>query len=168
MPKEVTHEDIERLSALIQQPCIVLGGAALPFYGVQRGTEDIDIEIQATSYEEVAEISERLKSEGIDGDVSGDASGWGMIPLPDGYRDRAIQTDITHIKVLHPLDFVHSKLRRGTIDDVSDCKAVCATQQISDEEIRAHLKLVKLPADPISAVYLRMIDRFCEELARPH
>lgn len=164
MPHEITREDVERVAALVGKPLIVLGGAALPFYGVERGTVDIDIEVQTTTFEEIDAIDARLKAAGVDGDVSGNASGWGMIPLPTGYRERAIATDIPHIRVLEPIDFIHSKLRRGTREDLGDCLAVSGAQGIHATQIRERLELIDLPADPISKEYLKRLERLCSEL----
>ena len=36
----------------------------------------------------------------MDVDLTGDASGWSLIPLPEGYRDRLIKTDIDGLSLL--------------------------------------------------------------------
>jgi len=161
----VGKKDVELAARLVNTPLILIGGAALPFYGVERGTVDIDFEIQTDSVELIASANEKLEAAGISADASGDINGWGQIPLPEGYRSRIIATDIEHVSVLNPLDYIYSKLRRGTGQDVEDCLAVSKAQKVPKDEIEQHRSLVKLPADPLSLQFNRAVDAFLDLLS---
>lgn len=165
MTRDISGADIRRVAELIGEPFILLGGAALPFYGVSRGTEDVDVEIfRAASFEDVSALADKIKGAGIDGDISANASGWGMIPLPTGYRERAIETDLPNLRVLDPVDFVLSKLRRGIHDDMQDSLMVSEAQGITIPDIRERAGLIQLPADPITGQFLKRLDYFFDQL----
>ena len=83
----------------------------MPYYGVKaRATMDIDAEIVRGDLEEVYF---ELKKRGFESDLSENISGWSVISLPKGYRDRAItiyQDDQLKVSVLNPHDFIIMKL----------------------------------------------------------
>ncbi|WP_461829952.1 DUF6036 family nucleotidyltransferase [Aquifex sp.] len=67
---------------------ILVGALALPFYGVEsRHTRDIDAEILEGELYELQEFLEKL---GIEADLTENFSGWSIILMPPGYRERAI------------------------------------------------------------------------------
>jgi hypothetical protein len=115
---------------------ILVGAQALPYYGVEaRATMDIDAEIVRGDLEEVYF---ELKKRGFESDLSENISGWSVISLPKGYRDRAItiyQDDQLKVSVLSPYDFIIMKLRRGTEQDLEDCLNVALANQLSVEEL---------------------------------
>jgi hypothetical protein len=120
---------------------ILVGAQALPYYGVEaRATMDIDAEIVRGDLEEVYF---ELKKRGFESDLSENISGWSVISLPRGYRDRAItiyQDDHLKVSVLSPYDFIIMKLRRGTEQDLEDCLNVALTNQLSVEELDKHFE----------------------------
>ena len=120
---------------------ILVGAQALPYYGVEaRATMDIDAEIVRGDLEEVYF---ELKKRGFESDLSENISGWSVISLPKGYRDRAItiyQDDHLKISVLSPYDFIIMKLRRGTEQDLEDCLNVALANQLSVEELDKHFE----------------------------
>lgn len=160
---DVTPEALERLGDIPRRKLLV-GGAALPFYGVNRGTLDIDLEIQADSQEEFDRIREAIEASGLVADVTANFEGWGMIPLPEGFRERVIPTPIRNLFVLDPVDYVFSKLRRGTEQDIEDCLAVVRARAIRPRDIRERKRLLRLPLDPVSHVFNRIFDRFMEAI----
>ncbi|WP_096601263.1 DUF6036 family nucleotidyltransferase [Hydrogenobacter hydrogenophilus] len=73
---------------------------------------------------DLEEIYLELKKRGFESDLSEKVSGWSVISLPEGYRDRVItiyQDEKLKISVLNPYDFIIMKLRRGTEQDIEDC-----------------------------------------------
>lgn len=156
--ESVDRQDIEKLDEILdEKKCILFGGASLLFYGISRGTKDVDVELINGTTEQALNTEKLLNSANIPNDVTNNSSGWGMIPLPKGYQDRAIQTELKNIKVLNPLDFVLSKMRRGTEIDQKDCLAVCKAQKVSGKEISKHLELVDLPSDPASQLFIKRL-----------
>jgi len=154
-----------KLASLIHgYKCILSGGAALPFYGADHGTVDIDLEIQNAGYEQIEKINTQIEAAGIEADVTGDSSGWGMIPLPSGYRDRVIEIEIPGLSILDPIDFILSKMRRGIERDLTDSIEVAKTQKVTREDIEGRLKLVDLPADPVTEIYNRRLEIFYKAL----
>lgn len=161
--KTIQKKDIEKLSQILgENTGILFGGSSMPFYGTTRATIDIDFEVPNATLEQIVIIEDSLNISSIDGDITANANGWGMIPLPEGYQERAIQTEFKNIKVLNPLDFVLSKIRRGTEIDQDDCIAVCQAKNISGKEILEHVNLIKLPADPETILFLRRVDNLAK------
>ena len=80
--EEYARERGERLSV------IVVGVLALPFYGVQaRYTRDIDAEVLEGDLYELKEFLEKL---GLESDLTENFSGWSVVSMPSGYRERAL------------------------------------------------------------------------------
>ncbi len=156
---DLTPADLERLGEIPGRK-ILVGGAALPFYGVTRGTLDIDLEVEVSSPEELEKVRNVLERAGIAADVTADFEGWGMIPLPEGFRDRLETTQIHGLYVLEPVDYIFSKLRRGTEQDIEDCLAVIQARGIAPDAIRQRMKRLRLPVDPISHWFKRTFEQF--------
>ena len=72
----ILQEDIAKLASLLGgKDCILLGGSALPFYGVNRGTKDIDAEIPLADLKLINTITSSMNESGIDVDISSSVSG---------------------------------------------------------------------------------------------
>lgn len=73
-------------------------------------------------------------------DLGENISGWSVLAMPPGYRDR---TSVWHedgglrIRLLHPVDFVIAKLRRGTEQDLDDAQEVVTRFHLSPADIQA-------------------------------
>ena len=67
---------------------LLVGGLALSLYGLPRYTIDIDGEIKCGS-DTYFEFLEYLKKDGAAFNLSGNISGWGIVPLPPNYQERA-------------------------------------------------------------------------------
>jgi hypothetical protein len=158
---DVAPADLERLGEIPGRK-ILVGGAALPFYGVSRGTLDIDLEVEVASPEELEKVRNALERAGIPADVTADFEGWGMIPLPEGFHGRLEATRIRDLFVLEPVDYIFSKLRRGTEQDIEDCLAVVRARGIAPDSIRQRMKRLRLPVDPISHWFRRTFEQFMD------
>ncbi len=72
----------------------------------------------------------------IPGDISEDISRWSVIAMHRGCRGRTIKiykNDLLETAVLHPLDFVISKLRRFSEEDIEDALFAAKNFNISDQ-----------------------------------
>jgi len=110
---------------------LLIEGLAMSFYGSLKYTVDIDGEIKCND-ELYFELFEYLKNEGVAFNLSENISSWGIIPLPEGYRERAgtvYKSDYLTVKVLDPVDYVFSKLLRGTEEDYRDALEVIKKSQ---------------------------------------
>lgn len=128
---------------------IIIGGIAMAFYGFPRYTVDIDAEIKCSD-EFYTQLIDYLKREGINFNISENISGWGIVPLPEGYRERSqtvYRSDLLIIKVLEPADFVFSKLLRGTEEDFNDALMVIKSQNITKDTLIERERLIKYPKD---------------------
>lgn len=129
---------------------ILIGGLAMSFYGMPRHTVDIDAEIRCND-EIYFELVEFLKKENISFNISGNISGWGLVPLPADYRKRAkpvYKTKNLVLKTLDPVDFIFSKLMRGTEEDFNDALEVIRKYAISKDSLIDRQNLIKFPRDP--------------------
>ncbi len=129
---------------------LIIGGIAMAFYGLPRYTSDIDAEIKCSD-EVYFELLEHLKKDKIAFNIGEDISAWGIIPLPTGYRERAkivYRGEFLILKVLEPIDFVFSKLRRGTEEDIRDAIEVIRRFDIRKDKLIGHERLIKYPKDP--------------------
>lgn len=129
---------------------ILIGGLAMSFYGSPRYTIDMDAEIKCEEglYDELIEY---LRKKDINFNLSENISGWGLVPLPEGYRERAsvvYQGKRLIVKILEPVDFVFSKLVRGTEEDFKDILDVIKKYNISPDKLLEREKLIKYPRDP--------------------
>jgi len=115
---------------------ILIGGIALQLYGMKnRATVDIDAEVEKG---DLFKLYSFLKKKGIPADLSENISGWSVVAMPEGYRERAkvvMQDENLTIKILDPYDFVIAKLRRGTQEDFEDALFVAKKYKLSPEKI---------------------------------
>jgi len=159
--KNIGLDELRELSKLEGRK-IIVGGAALLLYGCSiRGTKDIDIEVEAGDLVSLNIAVQRIKDAGIPCDVTGDVSGWGLIPLPLGFRDRIVKTDLPNIYILEPVDYVLSKLRRGTNIDEQDALSVMQAQGLNADAVRQRAMLIELPLDPVSFRFSQRLEMFC-------
>jgi hypothetical protein len=146
---------------------IFIGRSAMPFYGIPSKTLDVDFEIRGLGEKEFFLLKEALDREGIIADFGEDISGWSVIPLPEGYRERArivYEDEDIKFKVLDPVDFIVSKLRRGTDDDEEDALNLVRCLNIKAEDITARIGSLKLPKDLETFFFLKRINRFLNRL----
>jgi len=160
--KYIDMDDIRKVVAIPFRK-IIIGGAALPFYGVKRGTTDIDMQVNVTSMEELEAVQKHCDDLGLNVEISANVSGWGMIPLADGFEDRLVQTEFENAFILSPEDFIVSKIRRGTKQDIEDCSAVVTATGVSRENVAHILGMVRLPLDSESLYFKKRALLFLDE-----
>jgi hypothetical protein len=145
---------------------LVIGGVAMELYGLPRNTDDIDAEITC-SPDVYERLVLRLGERGIACNISDDIDHWGMIPLPAGYRERA-QTVYSErgfeIRILDPLDFIASKLRRAIAQDIEDALLVAEKFNLSMDKISAHLGKIKLPMSTETFGFKKNVNIFEQQM----
>ncbi len=139
---------------------ILIGGLAMEFYGSPRYTVDIDAEIKCedTLYFELVKY---LKNEGISCNLSENISGWSIVPLPEGYKYRTktvYESENLNVKVLDPVDFIFSKLLRGTEEDFKDILIVIDKYKISKTQILERERFIKYPKDPETFLFKKKME----------
>lgn len=145
---------------------LLVGALALHVYGVSdRATRDVDAEVNGP----LAPLFDLLTREGIPADLTQNFSGWSMVAMPPGYRDRAIgliDEPNLRVRVLAPLDFVMAKLRRGTELDCEDALLVVRKYHLSAHAIQASARasLEISPQDTTLFLFTQTVDLFCRSL----
>lgn len=145
---------------------LLIGALALPAYGIEgRATHDVDAEVAGP----IGSLLDFLTSAQVPADLTQNFSGWSIVAMPPGYRDRAtmlVDQPNLRIRVLAPLDFVLAKLRRGTDVDLEDALLVAQQHQIRAEDIRlnAQAALAASPEDTALFLFRKTVDLFCQSL----
>ncbi|MBA5867436.1 MAG: hypothetical protein GDA67_12165 [Nitrospira sp. CR1.3] len=143
---------------------LLVGALALQAYGFRdRLTRDVDAEVAGS----VEALSKFLRQHQIPADLTTNFSGWSIVAMPPGYRDRA--TDLVNqsnlrVRILAPIDFVIAKLRRGTDLDCEDAAFVVKRFRLTAEQIRAAAAAALSASSPDTALFLfqKTIDLFCQ------
>ena len=147
---------------------ILIGGLALQAYGVHdRVTVDVDGELVGA----LEPLLEFLRSRQVPADLGENISGWSVVAMPPGYRDR---TSVWHedgglrIRLLHPVDFVIAKLRRGTEQDLDDAQEVVIRFHLSpaDIQIAADSAIQASPQDTALFIFRKTVDIFCQRIGK--
>ncbi len=149
-----------------QAELLLIGGLAMSFYEIPRHTIDIDAEIKC-SEEFFIGLVEYLRKEKINFNISENISGWGVVPLPAKYRGRAItvyKSDFLILKILDPVDFVFSKLLRGTEEDFSDATEVIKRYKIEKDLLAEREKLILYPKDTETLFFKKKFQHLMELL----
>ncbi|MBS0156462.1 MAG: hypothetical protein JSS38_17900 [Nitrospira sp.] len=148
---------------------LIVGALALQAYGVShRTTRDLDAELQGP----LIPLMDYLAAHDIPADLTQNFSGWSVVAMPPGYRDRAIDLinrPRLRVRVLSPIDFVIAKLRRGTELDLDDASLVAEHHQLTTETIRASARaaLSASPQDTALFLFQKTVDLFCKSLTSP-
>jgi len=115
---------------------ILVGGLALQAYGLtDRVTVDVDGELVGDLNTLVTFLQKRQ----VPADLGENMSGWSVVAMPPGYRER---TSVFHqdvnlcLRLLAPKDFVIAKLRRGTEQDLDDAEFVTNKFAVTASEIQ--------------------------------
>jgi hypothetical protein len=147
---------------------ILIGGLALQAYGVhERVTVDVDGELAG----ELEPLLEFLRARQVPADLGENISGWSVVAMPPGYRDR---TSVWHedgglrIRLLHPVDFVIAKLRRGTEQDLDDAQEVVRRFHIFPPDIQAAADsaIHASPQDTALFTFRKIVDVFCGRISK--
>jgi hypothetical protein len=145
---------------------LLIGGLAMAGYGYpDRSTIDVDGELQ----EGVRTLRDYLSGHGIPSNLGQNISGWSIVAMPPGYRDRStVLVDEPHLRIrlLAPVDFIIAKLRRGTEEDLDDAALVAGRFRITPDEIRraATSAIAASLEDTALFLFEQTVQRFCERL----
>jgi hypothetical protein len=159
--EDYVHRTGRRLDVLL------VGRLALYAYGSQEArTEDVDAELD----QDVEEVGTFLKQHGIPSNLSENISGWSIVSLPPGYRHRARvlhQRGQLRVLLLDPVDFVVSKLRRGTDQDFADAEFVARQHHVAaaDVSAAADAAIAASPKDTALFVFRKAVALFLQRLA---
>ncbi len=167
---------LERITALLQEyvrqtgtqlDLLLIGRLALYAYGAEQAkTEDLDAELAG----DFDQFSAFLKSHKIPANLSENISGWSVVAMPPGYRERArvfFEREALRIRLLAPVDFVIAKLRRGTEQDLADAEFVVRRFHISTDAVRASAEqaIVASPKDTALFVFRKIVELFSQRIA---
>ncbi len=142
---------------------VLIGGMAMLAYGhPSRATLDVDGELRTG----VRPLKTFLGHHNIPANLGQSLSGWSVVAMPPGYRDRAttlIDEPGLRLALLAPVDFVISKLRRGTEEDLADAAWVAQRFHVTASQIRASASAALAASLEDTALFLfeRTLDRFC-------
>jgi hypothetical protein len=166
---------LDRLIALLRQHAaqtgrpvdlLLIGGLAMLAYGhPSRVTTDVDGEL----HEGVRSLKEFLSSHGIPANLGQSVSGWSVVAMPPGYRDRAtvlITEPGLRVTLLAPVDFIIAKLRRGTDEDLDDAVWIATRYHVTAQKVRAAAEAALAASLEDTALFLfeYTVDRFCKDL----
>lgn len=140
----MSQVDLDRVIELLKEfahlkkgrlQLILVGALALQHYGMrERATFDLDAEVSG----DLEGLFQFLKDRQIPADLGEDISGWSVIAMPPGYRDRTVtlyEDAHLEVKALSPLDLIIAKLRRFTEEDIQDALFVAGKYHIRAEAI---------------------------------
>lgn len=145
---------------------LLIGGLAMLAYGhPSRTTIDVDGELR----DGVRSLAEFLSQHHIPSNLGQNLSGWSVVAMPPGYRERAtvlIDNPGVRVTLLAPVDFIIAKLRRGTEEDLADSAWMASRFQVSAVSVRTAAKAALAASLEDTALFLfeRTVDRFCNTL----
>ncbi len=166
---------LDRLHALLREyvdqtgyavDLVLIGGMAMLAYGhPSRATIDVDGELR----EGVRSLKAFLSRHNIPANLGQSLSGWSVVAMPPGYRDRAtimIDEPGLRLSLLAPVDFIVSKLRRGTEEDLADAAWIAERFHVTASQVRiaADSALAASLEDTALFLFERTVDRFCRRL----
>ncbi len=146
---------------------LLVGGLALRECGAaDRVTQGVGGELVG----DLDPLVEFLRRHGVPADLGENISGWSVVAMPPGYRDRAsvlLKQPGLCIRLLDPVDFVIAKLRRGTDLDLEDAEYVARRFRLTHEAIRkaAEAAVAASPKDTALFLFRKTVDVFCARLA---
>ncbi|MEP6886969.1 MAG: DUF6036 family nucleotidyltransferase [Nitrospirales bacterium] len=114
-------------------------------------------------------MKEFLSSHGIPANLGQSLSGWSVVAMPPGYRDRAtvlITEPRLQVTLLAPVDFIIAKLRRGTDEDLEDAVWIATRYHVKAQQVHtaAEAALAASLEDTALFLFEHTVDRFCKDL----
>jgi len=111
-----------------------------------------------------------LQQRQILADLGENISGWSIVAMPPGYRERA---SVWHeeaglrLRLLEPVDFIIAKLRRGTDQDLDDASYVATQYRILPGVVQASAEsaIRASPQDTALFLFKKTVQNFCQRLA---
>ncbi len=146
---------------------LLVGGLALQAYGyADRSTQDVDGELVG----DLEPLVQFLKEHQVPADLGENMSGWSVVAMPPGYRDRTsvhLEQPRLRLRLLHPTDFVIAKLRRGTDLDLEDAEYVARRFRVSIQAVQAAAEaaIVASPQDTAVFLFRKTVELFCGRMA---
>lgn len=146
---------------------ILIGGLALQAYGDRdRATSDVDGELIG----DLAPLVQFLADHQVPADLGENISGWSVVAMPPGYRERTttlIDRPGLRVRLLAPSDFIIAKLRRGTDLDLDDAISVAKRFQVTPAAVRtaAVAAIQASPQDTSLFIFRKTAELFCGRLA---
>lgn len=128
-------------------------------------TQDVDGEVTG----DLEPLVEFLRQHNIPADLGENMSGWSVIAMPPGYRDRTsvmYEQPSLRMRLLHPTDFVIAKLRRGTELDLEDAEYVVRRFDLTPEAVQAAAvaALMASPKDTALFLFRKTVEILCARL----
>lgn len=157
-------EYVQQTNAAID--LLLIGGLALQAYGdTNRATQDVDGELIG----DLTPLVQFLADHRVPADLGENISGWSVVTMPPGYRERAsvmIERPGLRVRLLHPTDFIIAKLRRGTDLDLDDAAFVARRFGVTSSAVRASADsaISASPQDTTLFIFRKIVDLFCERL----
>ncbi len=146
---------------------LLIGGLALQAYGYsERVTIDVGGELVGVFDSLVRFFQERH----IPADLSENISGWSVVAMPPGYRDRTstwYEQSGIRLRLLDPVDFIIAKLRRGIDQDLDDAEYVATRFTIDPEAITASAQaaIAASPKDTAIFLFTKTVENFCQRFS---
>jgi hypothetical protein len=146
---------------------LLVGGLALQAYGyADRTTQDVDGELVG----DIEPLVQFLREHQLPADLGENMSGWSVVAMPPGYRDRVsvlLEKPGLRLRLLHPTDFVIAKLRRGTDLDLEDAEYVARRFRVSAQAVRdaAEAAIAASPQDTAIFLFRKTVELFCGRMA---
>lgn len=145
---------------------IAIGRSAMEFYDIFcQTTQDIDFEFISDDkgWEVLIQVLKKYK---IKADYSENISNWNVVPLPEGYRERSqIVYDKNNVKllILEPVDYIFSRLRRGTVEDEQDALRIMQKFFISEKQLKERFSSIKEIKDIHYFLFVKRFENFLKE-----
>jgi len=128
---------------------IAVGGTAMTLLNLKPSTIDIDFTVPSKDYPSV-DLAIKILNPGFQIDKFIDGLIFSQI-LPEDYVDKSIDVKTNmkfiHLKALHPLDIVVTKIGRLTERDLQDIEACIEKFNISKIQIAERAKYVEVVGD---------------------
>lgn len=145
---------------------LLIGRLALQAYGADNPqTEDLDAEVGG----DFDQLVSYLTRHHIPTNLGENISGWSVIAMPPGYRERAtifFEETGLRIRLLAPVDFVIAKLRRGTEEDLDDAMFVAGKFGVRARSVNmaAESAIAASPKDTALFAFRKTVELFCRRL----
>ena len=142
---------------------LLVGGLALQAYGyADRSTQDVDAEVAG----DLDSLARFLRERRVPADLGENISGWSVVAMPPGYRERAsvlLEDSGLRLRLLHPVDFIIAKLRRGTELDIEDADYVARRFAITAQAVQdaAEAAVAASPRDTVIFLFRKTVEVFC-------
>lgn len=147
LDKSMLLDFLEVLEGEISQKItiVAVGGTAMTLLDLKPSTIDIDFTIPKKDLEEFQRAKARVSS-GFKIDIWTDGTVFSQT-LPDDYLDKSfeIKTELKriHLKALHPVDIVVTKIGRLNARDLQDITACIQKFNISKSQVERRAKQVQ-------------------------